>query len=127
MANLIKGNPVDITGKEVVIFYGLGFSNPILASKINRYMFSLNQNLMRKLLVVAFNGQKMPKWIKKPKDEKEGEIDKFCKENHIERSAVVERLIQENYGEFLHEIRADEKMFEKAGIQLPRPETNEWF
>jgi len=129
MGKMIKGQakPVDLIGKEVVIFYGLGFSNPVIASKINQYVFALKPWLLQRLLIKAFYKQSMPRWIKKPAEAKEDDIRKYCRENDIQYSTVVVELVQQNMGMFLHEIRATDKQFAEAGIALTRPEENKWF
>lgn len=119
-------SPSDVKGKEVVIFYGLGFANPQLASKINKYVFSLNQKLFTRLLVVAFRGQKLGGWIKKPKEVSD-EITAYCKEYGLQRTPMLEKLIADDYYQFLTETRADDKAFTKAGFVLERPEKNVWF
>ena len=129
MGRMIKGlaTPEDVAGKEVMMLYGLGFSNPSIASKLNQYMFSVSNKLMQRLLIAAFYKQTMPRWIKKPKEVKDETIDKYCREMGIQRSAVLDRLIEENMRDFLTEIRADPKDFAKYGFDLIRPETNKWF
>jgi hypothetical protein len=126
MGKMIKGlaKPEEVAGKEVMMLYGLGFSNPVIASKLNQYMFSVSSKLMQRLLIAAFYKQSMPKWIKKPKEVKDETIDRYCREMGIQRSAV---LIEENMRNFLTEIRADPKDFAKYGFDLIRPETNKWF
>jgi hypothetical protein len=82
---------------------------------------------MQRLLTAAFYKQSMPRWIKKPKEVKDETIDNYCKEMGIRRSPILDRLIEENYRDFLTEIRADAKEFEKHGFTFTRPETNKWF
>lgn len=126
MKDMIHGKEVDIAGKEVILFFGLGFSNPVLASKINQYMFFLKPTMVQKLLCVAFYKQSMPKWIKKPKPV-EDDITGYCKEHGIEDTPMLRKLVQENMGDFLREIRADDKKFKEMGISLSMPEKNQWF
>ncbi len=116
----------EVKGQEVPVLYGLGFSDPVMGSKINQFIFVLHQDILDKLLVVAFQGRKVPRWIKKPKEVKD-EITDYCKEHGLHRTPVLEKLIKDNYEDFLRETRADDKAFKKAGIELQRPETNAWF
>jgi len=129
MGKMIKGlaTPEDVAGKEVVIFHGLGFVDPTLASKINQYIFFLKPSLVQRLLIVAFYKKKMPSWIKKPKKAEEDDIDRYCREHALERTPVLEKLVEQNYREFLTEIRADEPAFTKAGLSLTKPAKNKWF
>ena len=108
------------------MLYGLGFSDPVIASKVNKYIFSVNQRVIDNLLVEVFKGRKVPRWIKKPKEVKD-DITDYCREQGITRTPVLEQLIKDNYEDFLRETRATADDFKKAGIVLERPETNAWF
>jgi len=129
MNKMIKGKSTleDIKGKEVVIFFGLGFSDVKKASLYNKYMFFINPGIMQGLLMKGFFKGKMPSWIKKPKKDKTDSIDIYCRDNHIDCDAITKKLVEENKELFLHEIGADSKTFEKAGITFKKPEQVSWW
>jgi hypothetical protein len=122
-----RAPPQMINGNETIIYYGLGFSDPGVASAIGKYLYMINPKIMDRLLMVSFFHKKFPRWIKKPKVEHDAVIEAYCKEHGIEKSPILIKLIDDHPREFLTEIRAPKDEFDKRGIELDMPEKSEWW
>lgn len=113
----------------ILFYYGLGFSDPVAASSINHYIFSIRKRMVAHLLMKKFKGASYPKWIKKTKP-KADIIDDYCKLHGTTRTRVLEKIIEDNKLEFLQEMKVDLKVYKKEHVELHTPEKiveNRWF
>jgi len=121
MGRIIQGEsiPEDLKGKETLTLYALGFVCPCAASQTSRYLYKVDDEMFRNLLFCEFQKRgKMPRWIKKPKEEKYDElINEYCSVYQIESKDrdLIKLLIEQNINETLIELRADDKKTKKYG------------
>lgn len=141
---LIRGEDVKIEemkGKEYILLKILGFGDVEKASKINRYMWSIDNEIVSGLIALELSELKrFPRWIKKQK--KKGDlidelIERYFKNFDLERKEIennyglIRHIVENNLKEFLKEVGATEQEYKKLGVGLrkekPKTGLERWF
>lgn len=131
--NVVKSkdmiDPEQIKGIEFLAAKALGFIDPDSGSRCSIYWTVIDPDIYRGYLAceLARHGR-MPSWIKKPKPQKQDDIDKlmdlyldkFNLDKCIKKDNydVFRKIVEENIKDVLIQINAEEKYFKKFKIKL---------
>lgn len=134
-----------ITGKEYIIMKILGRTAPQIANRLNKYMFFIDPDILRGLLVLEIKESKqMPRWIKvkgRTKDKLEELLNKYFR-----RFGIPTKILEDHYGLlrmllvndknemkiFLQELGEPKETFDAFGIELnvqevKKEKVDSWF
>ena len=133
MKRVISQKPIrpdDLIGKEYLMFKILGFGDIDAASKVDRYVFTIDQDYIRGLIIVKGRHLKtMPKWIKKT-SKKDDKLDKLMEKYRVKFAIsksdfkrnyeLIRNIAENNLVQFLRELGEDEKTFRSFGIEVEK-------